>query len=302
MMSRSDDLLTRLAAADPVPATEPATAEEEREAALLLERVLALPYEEPAAPRRVRRVARRPVAALALALALVVALVGLWPSERTPGLGQRAYAAVTAPELFFHVVARATSVMPDLDAAPGARSSATGATRWEAWYDNRRPAYHAVSEALRDGRRPRLEFESAGGGNGTTTRFGDDPSSRVVAKDSDVFPERFDPTADAKRIMRAPGVRDGGAVIVDGRRARRLVLDRPDAPAAGPAPRVVDVTESLLVDAGTLYPIAYREQGFFVRDGVRERYALVLRYTTFETLPRTPQTLRLLQMGARPRP
>jgi hypothetical protein len=300
MMSRSDDLLTRLAAADPLAATGPATAEEEREAALLLDRVLALPYDEPAAPRRMRRVARRPVAALALALALVVALVGLWPFDRTPGLGQRAYAAVTAPELF-HVVARATSVMPDINAAPGTRS-ATSSTRWEAWYDNRRPAYHAVSEALRDGRRPRLEFESAGGSNGTTTRFGADPSSQVVAEDSDVFPERFDPAADAKRIMRAPGVRDGGAVTVDGRRARRLVLDRPDAPAAGPAPRVVDVTESLLVDADTLYPIAYREQGFFVRDGVRERYALVLRYTTFETLRRTPQTLRLLQMGAGPRP
>lgn len=41
-------------------------------------------------------------------------------------------------------------------------------------------------------------------------------------------------------------------------------------------------------------------QAYFVLDGVREPTSVRIRYTTFETLPRTPENLRLLKMGARP--
>ncbi len=65
-------------------------------------------------------------------------------------------------------------------------------------------------------------------------------------------------------------------------------------------PAIVDQTGVVLIDAQTLYPIEWREQAFYVRDGIRERATIVVRYTTYETLPRTPQNLRLLKIGARP--
>ena len=107
-MTRTDDLLTRLAAADPVRLPEAPTAEEERQAARVLERVLASPVHEPAPAvpgRRRRVVARRGIIGLAVAASLAVGLVlVVSPSQRS--LAERAYAAVTAPQLF-HVVVRA---------------------------------------------------------------------------------------------------------------------------------------------------------------------------------------------------
>jgi len=302
-MTRSENLLARVSAADPIAPPQPPTPEQQREAALLLERVMTMPVVQPRVSRTPRR-RRTGLVAVAAAASLAVALVVLLsPFERTPGLAERAYAAVTAPKLF-HVVVRSTYVTPDLNASPGERREA-GTIETESWYDTRDAAYHSVSHTIRDGRRVKLAFEAAGGKGGTVARFGDGPASGVAeigedGRANDVFPERFDPTAKAKEIMRDPDVREDGEVTIAGRRAKRLVIDRPDRAAVGPTPRSVDATGVVLVDAQTLYPIELREQAFFVRDGVRERTGGVTRYSTFETLPRTPENLRLLKMGPRP--
>lgn len=301
-MTRIEDPFTRLEAADPVAMPEHATPEEEREAALLFEHVMATAAQEDSLPPRpVRRRGRRRVfvgVAAAGALAVALALV-LSPAQRS--LADRAYAAVTAPDLF-HVVARATSDVPDLNAPAGdRREKSTGET--ESWYDTGEPAFHTVI-AFKGDRDDRFAREAAGDKNGTVARIDGGPASGVTELDEDgktkeVFPKRFDPTAETKAFLRESGIREDGEVTIDGRRARRLVIDRADSPAAGPSLAVVDATATVLVDAETLYPIEYREQSFFVRDGVRERFAMVIRYTTFEKLPRTAENLRLLKMGAR---
>lgn len=304
-MTRTDDLLTRLATADPVATADAPTAEEERQAAQLLERVLASPaHEQPArAPSRRRPLlVRRGLVGAAFAATLAVALVlVLSPSQRS--FADRAYAAVTAPELF-HVVVRSSHDIPDLGAAPGERREA-GTVETQAWYDTAAPAFHTVHRVVRGDRDVLLADEAAGDQNGIVARSGDEPPSPIAeiepdGSTKDVFPERFDPTAKTKAALRDPDIREDGEVTVDGRRARRLVIDVPDQPAVGPSPAVVDATQIVLIDAETLYPIEFREQAFFVREGVREQISMVTRYTTFETLPRTPENLRLLKMGARP--
>lgn len=302
-MTRTEDPFTRFEAADPVAMPEHATPEEEREVALLLERVIATAVqEESTPPRPVRRRGRRRVfvgVAAAASLAVALALV-LSPAQRS--LADRAYAAVTAPDLF-HVVSRSTSDVPDLNAPAGERrEKSTGET--ESWYDTGEPAFHTVI-AFKGNREGRFAREAAGDENGTVARIDGGPASGVAELDEDgrtreVFPKRFDPTAETKAFLREPGVREDGEVTIDGRRARRLVITRPDQPDAGASVAIVDTTATVLVDAKTLYPIEYREQSFFVRDGVRERFAMVIRYTTFEKLPRTAGNLRLLKMGARP--
>ena len=55
------------------------------------------------------------------------------------------------------------------------------------------------------------------------------------------------------------------------------------------------------VDADTLYPVRYANEGVITADGRRQRFSATIDYTTFETLPRTPANLELLKLGARPR-
>ena len=247
-MTRSDDLLTRLAAADPAATTAVLTAEDERQATQLLERAVATPVPEPAPRQRARRRGvggRRALAGIAVAASLAIAVVlVLSPGQRS--LADRAYAAVTAPELF-HVVVRASYDSPDLNAAPGARHDA-GTVATESWYDTAEPAFHTIQRVVRGVPAGLLFDEAAGDDDGIVARSGDEPPSKVAevkpgGGTQDVFPEAFDPTAETKDALRDADIREDGEVTVDGRRARRLVVDRPDQPAAGPSP-VVPTRES----------------------------------------------------------
>lgn len=305
-MIHSDDLVARIAAADPVSTTEPLGAEEEREAALLLERLLATPVQEKGVSPRPTRRRRRGLVAVAFAVSLAIALA-LVVSPARRSLADRAYAAVTAPNLF-HVVVRSTFDNLDFTGA-SAKHGEAGTIESESWYDTRAVAFHTLNRVISGDRGALFVREAAGDKTGTVARggarSGAGPASGVaeLGRDGgtkDVIPRRFDPTAETKAFLRDPNVHEDGAVTIDGRRAKRLVIDRPDRPARGGMPAVVDGSGVALVDAKTLYPIEFREQAFFVRRGVRQRFATIIRYKTFETLPRTPQNLRLLEMGTRP--
>lgn len=298
-MTASDDLLTRVAAANPVATTDDATPDQKREAELLLDRVLASLTQEPP-PRRATHRGLVAVGVAASLVAVLMLVLVLSPSER--GLAERAYAAMTAPE-FFHVVVRTTSDRPDLNAPPGERREVE-TTEQEAWYDTRSVDFHWISRTIRGDGSSRVEMEAAGTRDGTVVRL-DGQTGGVTRIDEDgstskSIPERFDPTADTKAFLRDPDAREAGEVTIDNRRARRLVIDRPDWRAEGPTPAIVEQTGVVLIDAQTLYPIEWREQAFYVRDGIRERASIVVRYTSFETLPRTTENLRLLKIGARP--
>lgn len=166
-MTRTDDPLTRLAAADPVATADPSTAEEERQAAQLLERVMASPGQDERAPARSRRPSprvRRGLVGAAVAASLAVAAVlVLSPSQRS--LADRAYAAVTAPKLI-HVVVRSSYDMPDLNATGAPRDAGTVET--EAWYDTARPAFHTIDRVVR-GDPDLFVDEAAGDENGIVT-------------------------------------------------------------------------------------------------------------------------------------
>ncbi len=298
-MNRENDLLARVASANPVPAVTAVTREEDREADLLLARLLDTPL--PQARRRAPRprLTRGRGFALAGAVAgmLVTLLVTLSALDEGPGVADRAYAAVTADH-FFHVVRRTSLDLP-VDLADGDPAQ-DGIT--ESWYDTSAPAFHTVAYGVRNGRRTAPTFESAGNRGGTRARFGGEAAGPVsdLQDGQGRIPPRYDPAADYKRALKSGRVREEGETTFAGRRAKRLVVALPDQKVPGPTPEVVDQVETYYVDPDTLYPIAYRAQGFFVQDGRRERFSSSVDFTTFEILPRSAVNQRLLRLGARP--
>ena len=98
-MRGHEELMERLAAADPVRDREPLTPEDQREADALLARLLATPAEPAAAPRRLRSHLRRRALAVAgaacAALAVFVAIDLVGSKAPGPGVVDRAVAAMT---------------------------------------------------------------------------------------------------------------------------------------------------------------------------------------------------------------
>jgi hypothetical protein len=299
-MNRQNDLMARVAEANPIPAVTASTREENREAELLLARLLDTPL--PQAQRHARRpkLTRGRGLALAGAVAgmLVAILVTLSALDRGPGVAERAYAAVTA-DRFFHVVQRSSLDLP-VDLADGDPAHQDGIT--ESWYDTSARAFHTVAYGVRHGRRTALIFEAAGNRGGTRARFGGGPAGPVsdVQDGQPEIPSRYDPAADYKRALKSGHVREEGETTFAGRRAKRLVVALPDQKVSGPTPAVVDQIETYYVDPDTLYPIAYRARGFFVQDGRRERFGSSVDFTAFEILPRNAANQRLLRLGTRP--
>ena len=157
-MRRHEELMERLAAADPVRDREPLTPEARREADALLARLLATPVEPAAAPRRPRFQLRRralAVAGAACAALAAFAAIDLVDSDTPgPGVVDRAVAAVTRVGSVYHVVEHMTF------RAEGARG-ASQAFYFESWYtpDGR---LHRKTFSVRDGKKGRLLEDFAG--------------------------------------------------------------------------------------------------------------------------------------------
>jgi hypothetical protein len=158
-MSRHQELMQRLAGADPLRDGEQLTSEERREADALLARVLAAPLEQAAAPHRSRsRLRRRALSVAGAACAAVAALVAIDLLDAdTSGTSvvDRAVAAVTREGVVFHVLEFTT--YHDANLPAGAR----GEVFFEAWYtsDGR---VHQKAGSVRAGQKGRLMEDFAG--------------------------------------------------------------------------------------------------------------------------------------------
>jgi hypothetical protein len=288
-MSPPQDLMERLSAADPVVGAEPLTAEEQRDADALLERLLATP-EEPHTRRRHRRLPQLAIATAVVAVAAFAA-ASLLGSDDGPGpnVVARAVAALTDDDVIYHAEVIATAHAPDL---PGSERglyyetwhTASGRMRQRSYGPARNRSKRVYGEVAGQRRPGRL------GGPSLTY----DPLSNLISetgfgRDSSVKGapgfDAFDPGGSLKELQTEGRLRVAGRVDVDGRPAYRFVSGDVSS-SYGSVQR-----SELLVDAETYLP---REMRLIDRapNGLTRR--LRWRYVVYEALPVNDKTESLL--------
>src|SRR5687767_13067858 len=290
-MTPVNDLMERVANADPVRALGSLTSDEQRDADALLQRLLASPVEQ----RSTRRRRRWPQLAVATAFVAVAAFAAasLLGSDDGPGPNviARAVAALTDDDVIYHaeVIARAhASDMPELK----------GGLHYETWHtasgrmrqrsygpvrDRKQGVYGEVAGQRRPGRLggPSLTYDPLSNLI-YETGFGRNPSGNGAPG----F-DAFDPGRSLKELQAEGRLRVAGRVKVDGRPAYRLVSGDVRG-SDGSLQR-----SELLVDVATYLP---RELRLFVRapNGATQRVRW--RYVVYERLPLNDETESLLDL------
>ena len=306
-MRADRDPMQRLAAADPLRDGGRLTPEEEREAEELLARLLATP---PAGAERRgggrSRVRRWTLAAASVAgaAAAILAATSLIDSD-APGGGivDRAVAAVTRPDVIYHVVERARA---EVSYDPGQDTT----IYLESWLtsDGR---IHQRTYAATDGRRGRLLHDFAGrripgrrvnpvltweASSNTIGGAGFRPGPDTAAPFIDPF---NDPGAQLRALEAEGRLRVAGETRIGDRPAYRLV----SGPV--PHPRLQNGTESVeyLVDADTYLPLA-RSYSTLDRPTDPEhpvsRIRIVSRFLAYERLPLNERNRALLDLDPHP--
>jgi hypothetical protein len=295
-MARHQELMERLAAADPLRDGEQMTPEDQREANALLERLLATPVDAKTHRPRLRRRALA-VAGVACAAVAGPAAIDLLDAD-TPGSGviDKAVAAVTRQGFVYHVVEFTTaSASPPLE--DGASAPPVLA---ESWYtsDGR---LHRKAFVVRDGKKGRLAedyagWQHAGRRAGAALRF--DGFTNTITESGWARNPGGAPTIDSAQ---APGgqlralVEDGrlrvaGTTSVDGKRAYRLVSGKIDMDGA-------ELEIEFTVDASSYLPLS---QHITTRQDGGQTYDVETRYRTYEQLPLNARTDRLLALDPHP--
>lgn len=281
-MRRHDELMERLAAADPVRDREPLTPEAQREADAMLARLLATPVTEPRRPRvRPRALAVAGAACVALAIFAAINLLG----SKTPGpsVVDRAVAAVSRGGVY-HVVERMTVRGPGQPAAIDS----------ESWYTHDGRLHRKtitkgkLAEEFAGRRRP-------GGSIGDALRW--DPSSNTIAESgfagggSVPFLDPFtDPGARLQLLQKQGKLRVAGTTTVDGKRAYRLV--------SGTVPVDKDRAEvEIAVDAKTYLPLTQR---LTLKTAAGPTVVALTRYPVYERAALNDKTERRLALDAHP--
>jgi hypothetical protein len=288
--------MERLAAADPMPDAERLAPDEQREADVLLERLLAMRVEPAERPRARRRWARLAAATVCAAGALFVAL-NLLDSDTTAPVGviDRAIAALSQEDAVYHVVSRTRGEV-SFDKR-GARTlwneswHTIGGRMHTRWYTDRNGRRGRFVEDFAGRRRPGRRggpalrwsilnntitesgFGSSGGGGGAP---GIDP---------------FDPARGLRELEAEGRLRVAGTTEVNGRRAYRLVSGTVRGNAGSK-----EHTE-LLVDAETYLPLARRYSGVYQDDST---FKVFTRYLTYERLPLNDKTRAHLDLDPHP--
>jgi len=276
-MRRHEELMERLAAADPLRDRERPTPEEQREADALLARLLATPVEPAAAPRRPRfRLRRRALVVAGAACAALAALVAidLVDSDAPgPGVVDRAVAAMTRAGSVYHVVELMTF----------RAEGASQALYFESWHtpDGR---LHRKTFSVRDGEKGRLLDDFAGRRrrpdreNGAALQW--DASSNTIGESGFAggdlaYLGPFEDPGSRLRTLREQGrLRTAGTTTVDGRRAYRLVSGT----------FAVDkdkVSVEVTVDAETYLPLSQR---LTLETGAGQKTETLTRYRAYERL------------------
>jgi hypothetical protein len=294
-MRRHEELMERLAAADPVRDREPLTPEAQREADALLARLLAIPAEPAAAPRRPRSQLRRralAVAGAACAALAAFAAIDLVDSDAPgPGVVDRAVAAVMKAGSVYHVVEQMTF------RAEGARG-ASQELYFESWYtpDGR---LHRKTFTVRDGQKGRLVEDFAGQrrpgrANGSALQW--DASSNTIGESGFAggdlaYLGPFEDPSSRLRTLREQGrLRMAGTTTVDGTRAYRLVTGRF---AADEEKVSIDIT----VDAETYLPLSQR---LSIETAAGQTTETLTRYRAYERLALNDESRGRLALDPHP--
>jgi hypothetical protein len=268
-MRRHDELMERLAAADPVRDREPLTPEGQREADEMLARLLATPATEPRRPRsRVRPRALAVAGAACVAVAVLVAINLLGSKAPGPSIVDRAVAAVTRGGVY-HVVEQMTL------RGPGVPQEIDS----ESWYthDGR---LHRKSVTTLNGRR--IEEDVAGrrrpGQTNGPTLTWDRHSNTIGAtgfSDGGGLPflgPFTEPSAQLLALEKKGQLRAAGTTTVDGKRAYRLV--------SGQVPVGKDRMEvEIDVDAKTYLPLTQR---LTLKLAAGQKFVAHTRYRVYE--------------------
>jgi hypothetical protein len=301
------ELIERLAAADPAPGGERLTPDEQEEADALLARLLATP---PAGAERRggerRRVRRWALAAAAVvgAAAAALAATGLLDSE-VPGTGvvERAVAAMTRDDVIYHVVERShtrASYEPHGDMTSYIESWRTSDGR-----------IHQRTFAAKGGRRGRLLEDWAGrrlpgrrvwprlrwdAWENTITEGGFGPGPDTGAPGLNFF---GDHGAQLKRLQAQGRLRVAGTTRVGPRLAYRLVSGRVPDPELPEGEERVE----FLVDTDTYLPLAQRFSARYRSSDPENRTTRILvvsRYLVYERLPLNARNRALLHLDPHP--
>jgi hypothetical protein len=292
-MSRTQDVMDRLAAVDPVADAHRLGTADQREADVLLERLLATPA-EPSATRSRRRWPQLAVAT-AFAAVVIFAAFSLLDSEdgRAPDVVAKAVAALSQKDAVYH--ARGLGYMwspiePGRQPSPFVETwhTAGGRMHWKTY-------------AAKDGKKGRLLTEIAG--QRRPGRLGG-PALMYDALKNEIFPsgfgrsqakmapgvDPFDPGRALREFQAEGRLRVAGEIEVDGRRAYRLVSDWEQA-AGGATQR-----SEIVVDARTYLPITQRL--WSRAPNGRGTARMVWHYLTYERLPLNDKTSRMLDLDA----
>jgi hypothetical protein len=284
-MRGHDELMERLAAADPVPDREPLTSEAQREADAMLARLLASPA---TAPRRsrVRPRALAVAGAACVALAVFVAINLLGSTAPGPSVVDRAVAAVSRGGLY-HVVEAMTLRGPG---QPTAINS-------ESWYTND-GRLHRTSSTTREGQR--VVNEIAGQrrpGRSSGSALSWERSLNTIAESGFADGGRVpylspftDPGTRLQALEKQGKLRAAGTTTVDGKRAYRLVsgkvrVDRDQAEV------------EIAVDAKTYLPLTQR---FTLTMAAGPKVVALTRYSVYERVGLNDKTERRLALDRHP--
>jgi hypothetical protein len=294
-MRRHDELMERLAAADPVRDREELTDEDQREADALLARLLATPVEPAPAPRAPRFQLRRralAVAGAACAALAAFAAIDLVDSDAPgPGVVDRAIAAVTRAGSVYHVVEHMTFRS---ESAP----EASQALYFESWHtpDGR---LHRKTFRVRDGQKGRLVEEFAGRrrpGSATGAALQWDAASNTIGEsgfaDGDApFLGPFEDPGSRLRALREQGrLRVAGTTTVDGKRAYRLVSGTFTA-------NEDTVSVEVAIDAESYLPLSQR---LTLETGAGDKLETLTRYRTYERLALNDESRQRLALDPHP--
>jgi len=250
-----------------------------------------------------RRPLRGLLAAATIAIAALVALVLTTPWSSSPSFVEKAEAALTPPAgTILHQKWEMTMTSTDPDCAVTRGPN-------EIWIDETPP--HSYRALLNDLPVPDPENDDPRAlacSSGTAAEIGGTfdsrqtlmfvPPNSIVPWEDVRFAFPLDPVGDLREWLAEGSAHDEGKVQLDGRTVQRIRVDPPSGDC-DPSSGCPDEPLYWYVDPETFLPIETRGPGEIALPGRPVvRVELVMRFLTFEHLPRTDANLALTDIRA----